>query len=303
MTSSAAKKGFLATAMAFVLWGQFPIYWKSLLGIPAPEILGYRILWSALFLVLVLWKGGSWPQVRQALGNGPLRTMLSASGALLGANWLIYIWAVNSGHVLESSLGYFITPLFNVLWGFLFFRDRLRRLQWVAIALAAGGVLFVLVRYGEIPWIALGLAVTFSVYGLLRKMAQIDAAPGLFIETAVMAPFALCYLIYLWRTGTAAYPTEYALQNTLLALIGVVTTVPLMLFAFGARRISLVTVGFLQYLSPTGQFLLGLLLYGEPFTSSQAVAFGCIWAALAIYSLEGVYAWRRTPELISTSGK
>ena len=285
-----------------MLWGLLPVYWKSLHGIPAPETLAHRILWSALFLALVLWRSRSWPDVQAALANGPLRFMLCGSGALLGINWLLYIWSVNSGHVLEASLGYFITPLFNVLLGYLIFRDRLRPLQWLAIGLAGGGVLYVVVRYGEIPWIALALSITFAIYGLLRKLAHVEAAVGLFVETAVLAPLAIIYLYFVGSRGQAAFPTPSALQNGLLPLVGVVTSVPLMLFDFGARRISMVTVGFLQYLSPTFQFLLGLFLYHEPFSASQVVAFGCIWGALALYSLEGIYWWRRAPPPSVRSG-
>jgi chloramphenicol-sensitive protein RarD len=273
---------------AYLAWGLLPIYWKALARVSAMEILSHRIVWSLVFLVLSVTLSRDWRAVLRALRNPTARRYLSASGALLYFNWFIYIWSVNNGHILDSSLGYYITPLLNVLCGRLFFRDRLNRLQWGSIALAALGVAILLVGYGQIPWVALSLAGTFAGYGLLRKMAPVESTPGLLVETAILFPVALATLFWFHLRGTLAFGRDLPLQNLLLIGAGVVTSIPLQLFAFGARQISLVTLGFVQYFSPSVTFLLGTLVYGEPLSTTKSAAFCLIWTALGLYSLDGI---------------
>ena len=221
-----------------------------------------------------------------------LITFLGTS-SILALNWFIYIWAVNAGRIVDTSLGYFINPLLSVLLGVLFLGERLRLWQWISVGIAACGVSYLTLSHGTFPWIALGLATTFGFYGLLRKTAPLDALEGFSLETTFLFLPALGYLLYLERMGTASFGHTVALTNTLIALSGVVTALPLILFAYAAKRVTLATVGILQYIAPTGQFLLGVLVYGETFTQPQMVGFSVIWIALFIYSLEGVIERRR----------
>jgi chloramphenicol-sensitive protein RarD len=212
---------------------------------------------------------------------------------MLAFNWFTYVWAVNAGRIVDASLGYFINPLFSVLLGVLFLRERLRLWQWVAIGIATGGVIFLTLGYGAFPWIAFALAISFGFYGLLRKTAALGALEGLWLETAIMFLPTLAYLVYVELMGTAFFGHAGAVTNTLLAFTGVVTALPLIWFAYGARRVTLATVGILQYIAPTLQFLLGVLVYGEDFTDTRVIGFSVIWTALLIYSFEGIVAGRK----------
>ncbi|RJG07436.1 EamA family transporter RarD [Noviherbaspirillum cavernae] len=282
--------GMLYAAAAYAMWGVFPLYFKSLQDIPPEQILMHRMVWSLVFVVIVLAWRRQWAWLRDVLRRPKVLAGFAASAVLLSSNWFIYIWAVNSGNVVEASLGYFINPLFNVLLGFVVLGERLRRVQWIAVALAACGVAWLTWHGGTLPWIALLLALTFGLYGLLRKTAALGALEGLALETLLLFPLALGYLIVLSVRGTNAFATASTSTQLLLAAAGPITAVPLLLFAAGARRISLSVLGILQYIGPTLQLLLGVWLYHEPFGGVRLVGFALIWSALAVFSLEGL--WR-----------
>jgi chloramphenicol-sensitive protein RarD len=287
------RGGVLAAIGAYSLWGILPIYWKAVHKIPAFEILCHRMAWSFLFVVILLvWKK-HWQWLQQVRERPAILLIFLGTASILTLNWFIFIWAVNSGHLVDTSLGYFINPLLSVFLGVVFLRERLRLWQWISVGITAMSVAYLTVSYGAFPWISLMLAITFGFYGLLRKTAPLDALEGLSLETAFMLVPALLCLLYLEKVGTGAFGHATATTNILLALSGVVTALPLILFAYGAKRIPLSTVGILQYFAPTGQFLLGVLVYGEPFEGTRVIGFIVIWIALIIYSLEGVVVGRR----------
>jgi chloramphenicol-sensitive protein RarD len=282
----------LYAALAYILWGLFPVYFKALQAIPANEILLHRMLWSLAFLLGVLAWRRQWAWLGTVLRQPRVLLGFAASALLLSSNWLIYIWAVNSGHVLDASLGYFINPLVNVVVGFLFLHERLRPGQWAAVGLAACGVAWLTWQGGHPPWIALVLAVTFGVYGLLRKTATLGPLEGLALETLVLFPLALGYLIFLTMNQQNHFLAAPRASQWLLAAAGPITAIPLLLFAAGARRISLSLLGLLQYIAPTLQLLLGVWLYNEAFGAARLAGFALIWTALLVYSLEGLWqAW------------
>ncbi|HUG21453.1 EamA family transporter RarD [Piscinibacter sp.] len=283
--------GIASAALAYVCWGLFPLYFKQLAEVAALEVLAHRVVWSLLFLLVVLTVRRQWAWWRQALRQPKVLGAFAFSALLLSANWLTYIWAVTHGHVVDASLGYFITPLVNVLLGYTVLHERLRPLQWTAVALAGVGVLWLAVQGGELPWIALVLACTFGAYGLLRKTASLGALEGLALETMLLAPAAFALLGWGMLQGSGSFPSADSSTNALLIGIGPVTAIPLLLFAAGARRIPLSTLGLLQYLAPSIQFVLGIWLFHEAFTPTRFVGFCLIWLALAIYSAEG---WLRT---------
>ncbi len=284
--------GFLCALAAYLAWGIFPIYFKALRGVPAPEVLAHRVVWSvALVAVVVAVRRGA--GLRHALAPGR-RGLLAATSALIAANWLLYIWAVQSGRVVEASLGYFLNPLVNVALGVAFLGEALSRRRRVALALAAAGVLVLVVRLGVMPWLPLLLALTFGLYGLLRKRAAVDALAGLLVETAMLAPLATAFLVARAATGAGAFGSTPR-TTVLLALAGVVTALPLVWFAIGVHRLRLSTMGLVQYVTPTLQFLLGVVLYREPFGSAHAVAFGLIWTSLALCSADAIARSRVAP--------
>ena len=284
--------GLLCAATAYVLWGLFPLYFKLLSTVPPMEILMHRMLWSLVFLALVLaarrqwrWLGGLVRQPRVLAG-------FAASALLLSANWFLYIWSINHDRIIDASLGYFMTPLVNVLLGFLLLRERLRRLQWVAVALAATGVLWLALQSGHPPWLGLALAASFGTYGLLRKTAALGPLEGLSLETLLLCPLALGYLIWLADAGQNTFASATATTRWMLAALGPVTAIPLLLFAAGARRIPLATLGLLQYIGPSIQLLLGVLLYHETFGGARLAGFVVVWSALIVYSADGLWqAW------------
>jgi chloramphenicol-sensitive protein RarD len=283
------NKGIFSAALAYVIWGLFPLYFKLLSDIAPLEVLVHRVLWSLLFLLGVLAVRRQWDWFTLARRQPRLLVVSAISATLLSANWLTYIWSVTNGHVIEASLGYFITPLVNVLLGYTVLHERLRKAQWASLALAAAGVLWLAWQGGRFPWIALVLACTFGGYGLMRKTAPLGPLEGLTLETMLLTPFALALGAWgLWK-GVGGFPAPSTLTNVMLIGIGPVTAIPLLLFAAGARRISMSTLGLLQYLGPSIQFVLGLWLFKEPFSGARAVGFGLIWAALVVYTLE---AWR-----------
>lgn len=288
---TAAGAGYAVAA--FLLWGLNPIYFKAVASVPAHEVMVHRAVWSALFLAMLVTIARQWRAVGEALLSPRTLRALLLSTALIGSNWFIYIWAVENARIVETSLGYFINPLVNVLLGLLFLRERLNVRQWVAVALATAGVLNLTVRLGELPWIALYLAISFGIYGLVRKVAPVNALGGLFIETALMTPPALAFIAWLAWTGAGAFGTRSLDFDLLLAASGVVTALPLLGFSAAAQRLRLSTLGFFQYLSPTTQFVLGVFVWGEPFTSIHAVSFACIWVALAIITVDALARARR----------
>ena len=288
---SRAWVGVAYAAGAYLCWGLFPLYFRALHGVPAPEILAHRISWSVAFMLLVVTVRRHWPELRRQLSPGVVGR-LAVSAALISANWLIYIWAVNAEHVLDASLGYFVNPLVSVLLAVVFLREPLSRRQIVAIALAAVGVLYLVIRAGRFPWVALSLALTFGLYGLIRKRVPVDATVGLLTEVLVLAPLALGYLGLLGESGHSHF-LETPGRTALLASAGIVTAVPLLWFANGVRRLRLSTVGLLQYLNPTIQFTIAVLIFGEPLSPAHRFAFACIWVALAIYTSEALGLGRR----------
>jgi len=281
--------GVLYAAAAYALWGVFPLYFKSLQTIPPMEILLHRMVWSLVFVVIVLAWRKQWAWLGDVMRKPKVLAGFAASAVLLSSNWFIYIWAVNNGHVVESSLGYFINPLFNVLLGSMILRERLRAWQWAAVALAACGVAWLTWQGGSLPWIALMLATTFALYGLLRKTASLGALEGLALETLLLFPLAFGYLLMLTVEGQNSFITASTSSQLLLAAAGPITAIPLLLFASGARRIPLSLLGLLQYIGPTLQLLLGVWLYHEPFGSARLLGFALIWGALAVYSVEGLW--------------
>lgn len=257
------------------------------------EILCHRILWSLVFIGILLTFKRRWAETFAPMRSLRSIGILVLSSLCIGANWLIYIWAVNTNHVLETSLGYYINPLVNVLLGFIVFRERPSRLQSIAIVLAVAGVTNSIISYGELPWISLVLAVTFAFYGLLRKIAAVESLPGLFLETVVLAPAALFYLLHLQADGVNSFLTGDLRVNMMLIGAGIVTAMPLVGFAFGARRLQLSTLGILQYTAPSIAFLLGVFLYNEPFGSGQMITFALIWSALAVYTADSIRTLRQ----------
>lgn len=289
----AAARGALAAATGFLFWGLVPVYWKQLAGINPVELITHRITWSLVFLLgIVAWQR-NFPVLRAAFAAPRLVGLNLLGSVLLATNWTVYVWAVNTGHVIESSLGYFLVPLFNVALGSLVLHERLRPLQWTAIGFAGLGVSFLLFRAGHVPWIALVIAGTWAGYGLLKKQSPLGAIVGLTVETLLLFPLAAALLLWWHHTGEGALGRVSAWQHMLVLVVGVVTAVPLLLFAFGAQRIRLTTLGLLQYLAPTVQFLLGYFLYREPFDAARLQAYGLIWCGLALYSADSFWAQRR----------
>jgi chloramphenicol-sensitive protein RarD len=276
---------------AFITWGLIPVFWKLLKTVSAYEIIAHRLVWTTLFLMLLLTWQGRWPEVRVAARTRRILLYCIASGLAVSINWLVFIWAVNVGRVVETSLGYFMTPLINVLFGAIFLRERLTRWQLISVLLALAGVLNLTPGYGKFPWIAIVLCVSFGVYGLLRKKSGTRPIPGLFLETTLLTPLAILYLIYLQRAGALTFSRADWSLALLLISTGVVTGLPLVWFGHAARHLRLTTLGFLQYISPTGSFLLGIFLYHEPFTPNHLITFSLIWAALAIVTTEAVHRW------------
>jgi len=288
------RRGLLVTAGTFVIWGVVPVYWHLLKLVPAMQIMAHRVLWSALLVVgwLVLRDGLGW--LRAVARQPRALPALALSAVLIAFNWGLYIWAVNAGHVVETSLGYFINPLVNVVLGVLVLRERLRRLQWLAMACAAAGVAWLTWSAGSPPWIALGLALSFGVYGLVRKLVAVDAVAGLAVESLVLFLPALAWVLWAEGGHGGGFAGRWPLSIDLLLVFGgVVTAVPLIGFAYGVRRIPLSVVGLLQYIAPSLQLALGVLFFHEPFGLDRALGFAAIWTGLAIYAGEGLWRSRQ----------
>lgn len=288
------NSGILYAASAFILWGIFPLYFHAIRAVPPLEILGHRMLWSLLFLAIVLTVRQQWKWLPQVMRQPRVLGAFVASALLLSSNWFVYIWSVNNGHVLDASLGYFINPLINVMLGMLVLKETLRRGQWLAIGLAACGVAWLTWSAGELPWIALILGISFACYGLLRKTAALAALEGLSLETMLLFPLALGYVVWLTVHGQNTFVnTDTGATRWLLAAAGPITAIPLLLFAAGARKISMSALGLLQYLSPSLQALLGVWVFHEAFPQERLIGFAIIWTALALYVAEGLWVSRR----------
>ncbi len=282
-----ARMGILAGLSAYFIWGIAPLYFKAVAEIPLWEVLAQRVFWSLVVCLAFLAVLRRWGELKSAIRNPKTRLALTVSTVLITVNWSIYIWAVAEGRVLEASLGYYINPLLNVALGVLVLKERLSRFQAIAVALAALGVLNQAVTLGHPPWVALSLGISFALYGLVRKRAPVESLTGLTVETGIVAPFALGYMVWLGMTGHSSYGDSWT-TDLLLIGFGPLTAVPLLLFAIAARRLKLSTLGFMQYLAPTLQFLLALTVWREPFTWVQGITFGLIWAGLVFYSLDAL---------------
>jgi chloramphenicol-sensitive protein RarD len=289
----APYSGLSAAVGAFVIWGLFPLYLKPMAEVPALQIMAHRVVWCCLLVFGWLAVRGELGAVRAALADPASRLRLAASATLISINWLLYVWAVNNGHTVEASLGYFINPLLNVVLGVMVLHERLNRAQWLAVALAAIGVLYLTVATAHPPWIALALAASFGTYGLIRKVVKVESVPGLATETLLLAPFAVAFLTWCEMRGTGALGHASTGIDALLVGSGLITALPLALFAYGARLIPYSTIGIVQYIGPTLQFLIGVFVFHEAFTAERAVGFVMIWAALAIYAADGARRMRR----------
>ncbi len=288
------SSGILYGLSAYVLWGMFPLFFKQLQAASAIEVVLHRMVWSLVFVLIVLAVLRRWNWLGDVRRSPALLGKFAVSALLLAGNWLSYVWAVNNGHVLDASLGYFILPLINVALGFIFLHERPRKAQWVAFALAATGVLWMAVQSGHVPWLALLIAMTFGFYGLMRKTATLGALEGMSLETMLLAPLAVVALLWAGPSGPGSqWPAHDAHTWLFFLLSGPVTAIPLLLFAAGARRVPLSTMGFLQYITPSILALMGVFLYGEPFAGPRAVGFVFIWVALLLYTAEGLWAGRR----------
>ncbi|QHM72856.1 EamA family transporter RarD [Mixta intestinalis] len=294
MDTQQTRQGIFCALGAYFIWGIAPAYFKLIEQVPAGEIMTHRVIWSALFMLLLITVSRSWPRVKIVLHQPKKVLLLAVSAALVGGNWLLFIWAVNNHHMLEASLGYFINPLLNVVMGMLFLGERFRRMQWVAVLLATCGVLVQLWKFGSLPVIALGLAMSFSLYGLMRKKIAVDAQSGMLFETLWLLPLASLYLFGIADSSTSHLTQNATTLNLLLIAAGIVTTIPLMLFTAAATRLRLSTLGFFQYLGPTLMFLLAVVFYGEVMTADKAITFGFIWLALALFIADALYTMHRS---------
>lgn len=286
-------KGVLCALGAYFIWGVAPIYFKSIQEVPAEEILTHRIIWSFFFMILLLTVSRHWSYVRQVLKQPKKILVLGVTATTIACNWLIYIWAVNNGYMLQASLGYFINPLVNVLFGMLFLQERFRRMQWIAVSLALTGVLIQLWQFGSVPVIGLSLAVTFATYGLLRKKLGVDAQTGMTFETLWLLPVGIIFLLFFADSPTSDMAMNDWHLNALLVAAGVITTVPLLLFTEAANHLRLSTLGFFQYMGPSIMFLLAVFMYGEVMTPELLVTFGFIWVALILFTLDALYTQQK----------
>lgn len=292
-------RGILAAGSAFTIWGLFPVFLRLMQAVPPLEILAHRVLWSVIFLLGLLGLRRQWTWIDAIRQRPRVALAFAASAAMLFTNWVVFIWAVNDDHIVDASLGYFITPLFNVLLG-LTLGERLRTLQWASIALATCGVAWLTVSAGHLPWIGLVIAVTFAVYGLIRKTASLGPLEGLTVETLAMLPLSVAFLLIPGSGSSHAWGESLSLTLLLMAA-GPVTAIPLLLFAAGARRIPLSIIGLLQYIGPSIQMVIGVWVYGEVFSTDRMIGFGCIWGALALYSVESLWRMREPEERLAAS--
>jgi chloramphenicol-sensitive protein RarD len=280
------NRGIISAFGAYLIWGMFPIYWKLIKHVPATQLIGHRIIWSFILLALFVLITRRWKELYTLAHGWRAIRIYFVAAVLIGFNWFIYVWAVNSGFILEASLGYFINPLFSVLLGVIFLRERLRFLQWVSVGLATVGVVHLALEYARPPWIALGLAFTFGFYGLVKKKAPLGPIHGLTLESGILFLPGLVFLGYQELVGRGAFLHTGTQADLLMVGAGLITVVPLIMFTYAVQRAPLTTIGLMHYLTPTCQFLLGVLVYKEEFRRDQAIGFGIVWTALAIFCLE-----------------
>jgi chloramphenicol-sensitive protein RarD len=289
---SESSIGFWYGVGAYTAWGVFPLYWKMVAGVPVLQVISHRVLWSSVLLVAYVASSRQAQSLRESVRMPGVLATYAVASLLVGTNWFLYVWAVGAGFIVETSLGYFINPLLSVLLGVFVLGERLRPGQWAAVALAAAGVLYIAVMHGAIPWIALLLAVTFALYGLVKKRAPLGAVHGLTLETGVLAGPALAVLLWCEHDGTGTFLHHAPATSALLFGAGAVTTAPLLMFATAARRIPMLWIGILQYIAPTLQLAIGVLVFGEPFTHDRLIGFSLVWAALAVFAVEGIVRHR-----------
>lgn len=300
---SEQHKGAIFACLAFVMWGLAPIYFKLIQHVSAFEILMHRVVWSVVFLILVVSTLKYWHKIKLIVMQPRLLLMLVVTSALLGFNWGLFIWAINNNHMLDASLGYYINPLLNVLLGMLFLNERLRKLQGVAVALAFSGVLLQLISFGSFPIVAFSLAISFALYGLLRKKLPVEALPGILLEALILLPVALIYWWLMTPTSTSNLIDNDFYTNGLLISAGIVTTLPLLCFTGAAKRLQYTTLGFFQYIGPSLMFLLAVVFYGEVFDGERLITFACIWSALAIFSWDSYHQSRKRKRAAITAAE
>ena len=286
------NRGLLYAFAAYAWWGFFPLYWKLLKSVPALQLIGHRIIWSFISLITVILILKQWKSFRESIFVFKTFRIYLLAAVLIGLNWFLYVWAVNAGYIVETSLGYFINPLISVLLGVLFFREKLKLWQWIPILLAASGVLYMTISIVQLPWIALILAFSFGFYGMIKKIAPLSSLQGLTLETVILLIPALVYLIYSENTGEGAFLHQGLFTDFLIVLAGIITTIPLLLFASAAKRIPLSYIGVLQYIAPTIQFLLGVLVFKESFSVNQFIGYSAVWIALIIFGLNSFASYR-----------
>lgn len=291
--SANQKQGLIYAVLAYTIWGLFPLYWRPVMDINVWQIVAHRVVWSAVFLAILLVWRGEWWQVIKAFQTKKTLVVFAISSVLLSSNWLIYIWAVTHGHIVDASLGYFINPLVNVFLGWVFFKERLSTVQYLALILATIGVLWLTYLSGSFPWVAISLALTFGIYGLMRKIAPLGALSGLALETFLLVPFALGFLLFAASDGTLEFTNLSTLAILVLVGSGIATSVPLLMFAAGARRVSLATMGMIQYISPTLLFLSGLYIFHEAFNPTRFVGFLWVWAGVLLYLVSSVLRYKQ----------
>jgi chloramphenicol-sensitive protein RarD len=297
------NKGILYGIGAYLLWGVFPIYWKFLHPVPALQVIGHRIAWSFVFLAMYVLATKQWQDFRSVAFKPKTIGLYMIASVLLSFNWLIYVWGVNAGFIVETSLGYFINPLLSVLLGVIFLRERLRPLQWIPVGLAAVGVVYLTFVYGRLPWIALTLAFSFGFYGFVKKLSPLGSLYGLTLETGIVFPFALIYLMVVGFNGSGAFLHTGTQVDVFLVGAGIVTTIPLLMFASAAKQIPLTIVGLLQYIAPTMQFLIGVFVYKEVFDFAHFIGFAIVWVALIIFAAESYFANRAAVQPIPEPGE
>lgn len=298
--SPALRLGFPAALLSYLIWGSLPLYIRAMQHVGAIELLAHRVLWSVPTAILFIAVAANWKDVRAAFTGSNLK-WLTVSGLLIGANWAIYIWAVNAGRTMEASLGYYINPLVNVLFGMLIFSEKLRPAQWVAVAIAACGVAVMTFAFGRVPWVALALCITFACYSVIRKKVAIDSRAGFLVEVALLAPVALAWLTWFAQTPDGRWLGEGGWDIAMLMAAGPITAIPLILYALAAKRLRFSTIGMMQYIGPTIQFLIAVLVFKESFGATHAVAFGFIWTALIVFTADSLMGDAKARRLARTA--
>ncbi|MBN1006578.1 EamA family transporter RarD [Amphritea pacifica] len=289
------NRGIVFALCAYGMWGMFPIYFKSVASVSPFEVLSHRIIWSVIFMALFIAATGRWQELSKNIRQKKLLLKLTSSAILISINWVVFIWSVGQGHILDTSMGYFINPLVSLLLGMIILGERLRRVQWLAVSLAVAGVVYQLILLGNLPWVALVLACSFGTYGLLRKQIEVDPFSGLLIETLLLSPFALFYLAWLAQHNEITFLTEGLQMSGLLIAAGIVTSLPLICFAAGAKRLTLTVNGLLMYITPSLTFMLAVVVYDEPLDVNRLITFALIWSGLLLFTAESIWRIKKMP--------